>query len=544
MKIKSPFYTSYLRRGKDKDSKDETALFTALSSTDNKIIKSYDPRDDDKTFEEKEQIKQQKKKMNKMFSGLIQQKLSDGNITLPKNLIDRGYGKFKAVVRICEKKKMDQYLAQIEKYKTSNQKIMAELKNVEKYERLTKSILVKHEVIIRVYVLEMRDLPRKDLLSDSDPYIKIYFGGEKKFDEQKNHLNDVKTAKWFKYYDILSIFPGDSTLRIEVWDYNPIFKDELIGTTSIDLEDRYFNNDWQKLKFKPIETRPLTHPDISGQQGNILLWVEIFDKSDSLNMTPWQIAPEPLSKVELRLIIWETEEMRMMDFEDTSDIYVTAFVDQDKKQSTDTHFRCMTGNASFNWRIVMQIDVPRVNNKLTLHCYDKDIFSKDDFISGAEIDLTDIIKIPKDLDVPITFSKDYVDSVPQEERIKYEGIEFLTGGDDEEKNKFWVQCYQKNAKSGRILCSLEILPMWKAELTKVGLGRKEPNTAPYLPPPVGRFQWSLNPFKLLNQCVGPRFRKKLYLGCILCCCVIYLIFLIPYIIYHLSGQLFNPFNWG
>ena len=441
-------------------------------------------------------------------------------------------------------KNMDQYLAQIEKYKTSNQKIMAELKNVEKYERLTKSILVKHEVIIRVYVLEIRDLPRKDLLSDSDPYIKIYFGGEKKFDEQKNHLNDVKTAKWFKYYDILSIFPGDSTLRIEVWDYNPIFKDELIGTTSIDLEDRYFNNDWQKLKFKPIETRPLTHPDISGQQGNILLWVEIFDKSDSLNMTPWQIAPEPLSKVELRLIIWETEEMRMMDFEDTSDIYVTAFVDQDKKQSTDTHFRCMTGNASFNWRIVMQIDVPRVNNKLTLHCYDKDIFSKDDFISGAEIDLTDIIKIPKDLDVPITFSKDYVDSVPQEERIKYEGIEFLTGGDDEEKNKFWVQCYQKNAKSGRILCSLEILPMWKAELTKVGLGRKEPNTAPYLPPPVGRFQWSLNPFKLLNQCVGPRFRKKLYLGCILCCCVIYLIFLIPYIIYHLSGQLFNPFNWG
>ena len=50
--------------------------------------------------------------------------------------------------------------------------------------------------------------------------------------------------------------------------------------------------------------------------------------------------------------------------------------------------------------------------------------------------------------------------------------------------------------------------MWKAELTKVGLGRKEPNTAPYLRPPVGIFQWSLNRFKLLNQCVGPRFRKN------------------------------------
>ena len=544
LKIKSPFYTAYLRRGKDKDVKDETAIFTALSETNNKIIKKYDPKDDDKSYEEKEKLKQFQTKNSKMFGGLLKKQLEDAKIVLPRNLSDRGFGKFKAVIRICEKKKMDDFQKEIEKFKSKDEKIMSELKNVEKYENLTKSILVKHEVIIRVYILEIKGLPKKDLLSPSDPYIKIYFGEDKKFDEQKNHQNDKVDVEWFKYYDILSIFPGESTLRIEVWDYNPIFKDELIGSTSIDLEDRYFNNDWQNLKFKPIETRELNHPDITGQQGRILLWVEIFDKKDSINMTPWQIAPEPISKVELRLVIWETEDMRMMDVEDTSDIYITAYVDQKDKQSTDVHYRCQTGVGSFNWRIVLQLDVPRVNNILTLHAYDKDIFSKDDFISGAEIDLTDIIKIPKDLDVPITFCKDYVDSVPQEEKTKYKGIEFLTGGDDEEKNKFWVDCYANNEKSGgRILCSLEILPMWKAELTKVGLGRKDPNVSPYLPPPVGRFQWSLNPFKLLNQCVGPRFRKKLYCGVCLLCLVIYLIFLIPYIIYHLSGQVFNPFNW-
>ena len=544
LKIKSPFYTAYLRRGKDKDVKDETAIFTALSEINNKIIKKYDPKDDDKSYEEKEKLKQFQTKNSKMFGGLLKKQLEDAKIVLPRNLSDRGFGKFKAVIRICEKKKMDDFQKEIEKFKSKDEKIMSELKNVEKYENLTKSILVKHEVIIRVYILEIKGLPKKDLLSPSDPYIKIYFGEDKKFDEQKNHQNDKVDVEWFKYYDILSIFPGESTLRIEVWDYNPIFKDELIGSTSIDLEDRYFNNDWQNLKFKPIETRELNHPDITGQQGRILLWVEIFDKKDSINMTPWQIAPEPISKVELRLVIWETEDMRMMDVEDTSDIYITAYVDQKDKQSTDVHYRCQTGVGSFNWRIVLQLDVPRVNNILTLHAYDKDIFSKDDFISKAEIDLTDIIKIPKDLDVPITFCKDYVDSVPQEEKTKYKGIEFLTGGDDEEKNKFWVDCYANNEKSGgRILCSLEILPMWKAELTKVGLGRKDPNVSPYLPPPVGRFQWSLNPFKLLNQCVGPRFRKKLYCGVCLLCLVIYLIFLIPYIIYHLSGQVFNPFNW-
>ena len=542
LKIKSPFHTVYLRRGKDKDVKDETAIFTALSNMNNKIIKSYDPKDDNKSFEEKEEIKKEKIRKSLMFEGLVQPQKSEGSV-LPKNLLDKGFGKFKGVIRVCQKKKMTDFQNEIEKFKSKDSKIIAELKNVEKYEKLTKSILVKHEVIIRVYILEIRDLPAKDALSDSDPYIKIYLGEEKKFDEQKSHHNDKKNVQWFKHYDILSMFPGDSTLRIEVWDYNPIFKDELIGSTSIDLEDRYFCSEWQQMKFKPIETRTLVHPDISGQQGNITLWVEIFDKKDSINMTPWQIAPEPLSKVELRLVVWETEEMRMMDAEDTSDIYVTAFVDPKDKQSTDVHYRCQTGNASFNWRIVLPLDVPRVNNRLTLHCYDKDIFSKDDFISGAEIDLTDILKIPKDLDVPITFSKDYVNSVSNDEKMKYEGIEFLSGGDDEEKNKFWVQCYQQNSKSGRILCSLEILPMWKAELNKVGKGRKDPNVAPYLPPPVGRFQWSLNPFTLLNQCVGPRFRKKLYWGVCMLCCIIYLIFLIPYIIYHLSGQIFNPFNW-
>ena len=46
LNIKSPFYTAYIRRGKDKDSKDETAIFTALSNEKNKIIKAYDPKDD------------------------------------------------------------------------------------------------------------------------------------------------------------------------------------------------------------------------------------------------------------------------------------------------------------------------------------------------------------------------------------------------------------------------------------------------------------------------------------------------------------------
>ena len=49
---------------------------------------------------------------------------------------------------------------------------------------------------------------------------------------------------------------------------------------------------------------------------------------------------------------------------------------------------------------------------------------------------------------------------------------------------------------GRVCISLEVLPMKIAEECKVGKGRDEPNVNPHLPPPIGRMQWSWNPYTL------------------------------------------------
>ena len=46
-------------------------------------------------------------------------------------------------------------------------------------------------------------------------------------------------------------------------------------------------------------------------------------------------------------------------------------------------------------------------------------------------------------------------------------------------------------------------PISSAERNHVGVARKEPNHSPFLPPPVGRLNLSLNPFKMLSQFVGP-----------------------------------------
>ena len=44
---------------------------------------------------------------------------------------------------------------------------------------------------------------------------------------------------------------------------------------------------------------------------------------------------------------------------------------------------------------------------------------------------------------------------------------------------------------------MEVLPKKTADACKVGLGRDDPNNDPYLPPPIGRMQWSWNPYTLI-----------------------------------------------
>jgi hypothetical protein len=549
LKLRSPFTTCMVRRTNTIDTSEANNLFSSLGDGHNKIIKNYKPEDENKSLEERQRLKAKNKDKwrTKRLRGRKDEESKNKNKNkdevIPRNFKFSEYGRFKGVIRVTEKEKMEEYKKAIENFRSQESGVLNQLKNYEKYEKLKKSILIKHQVIIRVYILEINDLPKKDLTSESDPYIKIYLGDKKKFDEQKYYLNNTQNGKWYKYYDIMGEFPGDSTLKVEVWDYDPIFKDELIGATQIDLEDRYFNNNWLEMKYKPIETRLLSHPDLSRQQGNVSLWVEIFDKKDRLNMEAWQITPEPKTTIEMRLIVWETEDMELRDDEGTSDVFISAYVDPKDTQSTDVHYRCQNGTASFNWRMVYRLELPNKYNHLVLHAYDKDIFSKDDYITGAELDISDMLKIPKNLDVPLVFNKEYVNDVGDFEKNKYKSVEFLSKMSDPEQIKFWIQCYRNNTKSGRILCSLEFLPIWKAENSAVGKGRSDPNVSPYLPPPVGRFEWSLNPFKMLNQCVGPKVRKKMYVTICIICCTLYLVFLLPYMIYHLSGQLFNPFNY-
>ena len=517
LKLRSPFNVKKIRRGKYVDKAQAIYLFEAMRNIESKILFRYTK---DLAYDEVSSRSSKASELSQI--GFMEKKNKD----------EKYYGKFKGLIRIVEKDKQLEYEDEIKKSEEKGDK--SKMINLNKYENLQKKLISKSNIIVRIYILELNNLAKRDAFSDSDPYIKILVNEKEVINERKNYQEDKKDCKWYKHYDIPVEIPGSSSLKLEVWDWDEILSDDLIGYTTIDLEDRFYNEDWQNMKYKPIEVRPLLHPDIEGAQGKAIMWLEMFDANEIANNIPWKIDPQPICELQVRFVVWETEDMEMMDVEGTSDIYVIGYIDQKENQKTDIHFRCQTGVASFNWRMLLPLRLPVQSPKLTIQVYDKDIFASDDYICGTTLNLKDIVNIPKLLEMPVGLTRDFYEDLTKEEKERIGEIEFLSPEDDDEGIKFWVQCYKgrkeaagRGEKAGRVMCSLDILPKKIADLNVVGKGRDDPNVNPYLPPPVGRIQFTLNPFKMMNQCVGPKFRKKCYFYCLCCLLIIYLIFTLP-----------------
>ena len=86
--------------------------------------------------------------------------------------------------------------------------------------------------------------------------------------------------------------------------------------------------------------------------------------------------------MEIRLIVWKTKDLAMMDWEGMSDIYVKAKIDgqDESEQSTDTHWRCQSTIGSFNYRLLLPVFSLKKSYLLTLTAWDKDIFSSDELL--------------------------------------------------------------------------------------------------------------------------------------------------------------------
>jgi Ca2+-dependent lipid-binding protein len=132
------------------------------------------------------------------------------------------------------------------------------------------------QMFVRLYVLEGRDFASRDIGGSSDTYI-VVTCGDKVISERENYQIDESNPQFNKCYEFSATFPGAYPIEIEGYDYDDLFGDDLIGKTSIDLDDRQFCPEWKALQYKPIEEREIYHPSTCLAQGAIRCWLDIFD---------------------------------------------------------------------------------------------------------------------------------------------------------------------------------------------------------------------------------------------------------------------------
>jgi hypothetical protein len=236
----------------------------------------------------------------------------------------------------------------------SHLNIIKKLADIESEEILRRMLLNDTKNIVRVYAISGYDFASRDIGGFSDPYLLLKVGS-REISDRKEYQLDEPNPNFYKHYDFEQIFPGCPMVEVRAMDHDMLFGDELIGTTFVDLEDRYFLPEWMAIRNKPVEYRPLHHPSSACAQGVIKMWVEINDAQCSPEeMAPvWDIGLKPPETFEVRLCVFDGRDVTMLDSDGSADVYFRAFFDSNKDAlETDTHFRCQNGKPSFNYRLV------------------------------------------------------------------------------------------------------------------------------------------------------------------------------------------------
>uniref|UniRef100_A0A665XCY1 Fer-1 like family member 4 n=1 Tax=Echeneis naucrates TaxID=173247 RepID=A0A665XCY1_ECHNA len=296
-----------------------------------------------------------------------------------------------------------------------------------------------------------------------------------------------------------------------------------------------------------VEIRSLMDQDKPGMpQGYLHMWVDMFP-NDVPAPPPVDIKPRLPEQYELRVIIWNTDDVYLDDVnpftgDPSSDIYVKGWIKgmEGDKQETDVHFNSLTGEGNFNWRFIFRFDYLPTEKEvvykkkesifsleesefrqpavLTLQVWDYDRIAANDFLGSIELRLSDMVRGAKSSKkCTIQMAKDRASPRFSIFRAK--------------KMKGWWPLTR--LKTGKVEAELQLVTLEQAEANPVGRARKEPEPLDKPNRPTTSFTWFVNPMKTFIFLIWKNFKKFIIAFVILAILTLFLVL----IIYTLPQQI-------